>query len=86
MEKDKFDMKDYIEHKNEHSMKMILNSIIHDLKYDDFSKLIDASQKLNENILFFCENVKSTKDIIILESYLKQGTQLINDMFKKEGN
>ena len=79
-------MENYFEHKNEHSMKMILNSIIHNLKYDNFSKLIDASQKLNENILIFCENVKSTKDIIILESYLNQGIQLINDMLKKEGN
>lgn len=86
MEEDKFDMENYFEHKNEHSMKMILNSIIHNLKYDNFSKLIDASQKLNENILIFCENVKSTKDIIILESYLNQGIQLINDMLKKEGN
>lgn len=86
MEEDKFDMENYLEHKNEHSMKMILNSIIHNLKYDNFSKLIDASQKLNENILIFCENVKSTKDIIILESYLNQEIQLINDMLKKEGN
>lgn len=86
MEEDKFDMENYFEHKNEHSMKMILNSIIHNLKYDNFSKLIDASQKLNENILIFCENVKSTKDIIILESYLNQGIQLINDMLKKEEN
>ena len=86
MEEDKFDMENYFEHKNEHSRKMILNSIIHNLKYDNFSKLIDASQKLNENILIFCENVKSTKDIIILESYLNQGIQLINDMLKKEGN
>lgn len=86
MEEDKFDMENYFEHKNEHSMKMILNSIIHNLKYDNFSKLIDALQKLNENILIFCENVKSTKDIIILESYLKQGTQLINYMLEKEGN
>lgn len=86
MEEDKFDMENYFEHKNEHSMKMILNTIIHNLKYDNFSKLIDASQKLNENILIFCENVKSTKDIIILVSYLNQGIQLINDMLKKEGN
>lgn len=86
MEEDKFDMENYFEHKNEYSMKMILNSIIHNLKYDNFSKLIDASQKLNENILIFCENVKSTKDIIILVSYLNQGIQLINDMLKKEGN
>ena len=37
MEEDKFDMENYFEHKNEHSMKMILNSIIHNLKYDNFS-------------------------------------------------
>lgn len=86
MEEDKFDMENYFKHKNEHSMKKILNSIIHNLKYYNFFKLIDASQKLNENILIFCENVKSTKDIIILESYLNQGIQLINDMLKKEGN
>lgn len=86
MEEDKFDMENYFEHKNEHSIKMVLNSIIHGLKYDNFSTLMDASQELNKNILIFCENVKSNKDIIILQSYLKQGTQLINDMLEKEGN
>lgn len=86
MEEDKFDMENYFEHKNEHSMKMVLNSIIHGLKYNNFSTLMDASQELNKNILIFCEKVKSNKDIIILQSYLKQGTQLINDMLEKEGN